>query len=189
MATEGGDRGSNVEAPAPQSAMNATPSGNPQTARKPAAASQPASATATGEKKLSGAELKAKAKAEKAARRAASKVVGPPAPVAGTGGDAKGAKGKGKQQDAPQALVGKAQRQSTLPQAPKENKPSVPECFSHLSMAKRIPMTQADKDVHPAVLLLGQQMSSFVLRDSTKRLEATLLALKKVCLGASRWLL
>ncbi|CAI4214807.1 unnamed protein product [Parascedosporium putredinis] len=70
------------------------PKRQPANREKPAAASQPASATAAGEKKLSGAELKAKAKAEKAARRAASKVVAPPTPAAGTGGDAKGARAR-----------------------------------------------------------------------------------------------
>ena len=41
-------------------------------------------------------------------------------------------------------------------------------------------MTQADKDVHPAVLALGQQMNTFAISDSITRLEATLLAFKKV---------
>lgn len=59
-------------------------------------------------------------------------------------------------------------------------KPKIPECMSHLLMAKRIPMTQADKDVDPVVLALGQQMSTFAISDSTTRLEATLLAFKKV---------
>lgn len=175
MATESGAQGQKPAAATQPSNIAAPPSAAAQ-GTKPAAAAQ--AAPATGEKKLTGAELKAKAKAEKAARRAASKVAAPPPPPSSSAGDSRGGKGKGKQ-DAPQGPATKA-RQGSLVQPPKEIKPTVPECFSHLSMAKRIPMTQADKDVHPAVLLLGQQMSAFVLRDSTKRLEATLLAMKKV---------
>ncbi|KAL0943746.1 translation initiation factor eif-2b subunit delta [Colletotrichum truncatum] len=141
-----------------------------------------------GEKKLSGAELKAKAKAEKAARRAKAKEtqVAPPAGQGaqqGGSGDAKGGKSK-QRQEGPQGVGGSGAKGGpvgkTVPAAPKENKPKVPECFSHLSMAKRIHMTEADKDVHPAVLALGQQMSAFAISDSTTRLEATLLAFKKV---------
>lgn len=134
----------------------------------------PSHGPATGEKKLSGAELKAKAKAEKAARRAASKAVIQPAD------NGKGGKSKQKQ-DGPQPASHKG-KYGGGPQLPvKEKGPAVPECFSHLGMAKRVAMTQADRDVHPAVLLLGQQMSAFVVRDSIRRLESTLLALKKAC--------
>ncbi|KAE9581657.1 hypothetical protein CGMCC3_g2105 [Colletotrichum fructicola] len=139
-----------------------------------------------GEKKLSGAELKAKAKAEKAARRAKAKE-SQPAPPAGQGaqqgGDAKGGKSK-QRQDGPQGVGGPGGKDGPAGKVviapPKENKPKVPECFSHLSMAKRIHMTEVDKDVHPSVLALGQQMSAFAISDSTTRLEATLLAFKKV---------
>ncbi|KAH8664135.1 hypothetical protein BX600DRAFT_381752 [Xylariales sp. PMI_506] len=41
-------------------------------------------------------------------------------------------------------------------------------------------MTQADKDVHPSVLSLGQQMATFAIDESIARLKATLLAFKKV---------
>jgi translation initiation factor eIF-2B subunit delta len=64
--------------------------------------------------------------------------------------------------------------------APKEVKPKIPDYFSHLAMAKGVNITHADKDVHPAVLVLGQQMSTMAISDSTTRLEATLLAFKKV---------
>ncbi|TDZ19173.1 putative translation initiation factor eIF-2B subunit delta [Colletotrichum orbiculare MAFF 240422] len=144
---------------------------------------------ASGEKKLTGAELKAKAKAEKAARRAKAKEA-QPAPPQGQGAqqgagaaDTKGGKSKQRQDGTqgaggPPAKGGPAAK--VVPVAPKEVKPKVPECFSHLSMAKRIHMTEADKDVHSAVLALGQQMSAFAISDSTTRLEATLLAFKKV---------
>ncbi|CAK7224248.1 hypothetical protein SCUCBS95973_005452 [Sporothrix curviconia] len=62
----------------------------------------------------------------------------------------------------------------------KDARAGIPECFSHLPMAKRISIAQAHKDVHPAVLAVGQQMASFVLRDNVARLEATLVAFKKV---------
>ncbi|KAK2048910.1 initiation factor 2 subunit family protein [Colletotrichum somersetense] len=148
-------------------------------------------APAEGEKKLSGAEKKALAKAEKAARRAKAKEA-QPAPPPGQGGaqqggagDAKGGKSKPRQ-DGPQGYNQAggprgSQGVKVVPvAAPKDNRPKVPECFSHLSMAKRIHITEADKDVHPAVLALGQQMSAFTINDSTTRLEATLLAFKKL---------
>lgn len=170
-----------ADAPAPK--PDAQQPAAPAAAAPPAADAQsktdaPAAVgPATGEKKLTGAELKAKAKAEKAARRAASKVVTQPA------ADAKGGKSKQKQ-DGPQGVAGKARPAAGGPQGqPKQKGRVVPECFSHLGMAKRVAMTQADKDVHPAVLLLGQQMSAFVVRDSARRLEATLLAFKKVRLS------
>jgi translation initiation factor eIF-2B subunit delta len=137
-----------------------------------------------GEKKLSNAELKKKAKEEKAARRAQAKASGAgPGPGAQGAADGKGGKGKQKQ-DGPQGQQQQS-RPATRPAAPvptipKEVKPTIPECFSHLSVARRIDMTQADKDVHPAVLALGQHMSTFALSDSITRLEATLLAFKKV---------
>ncbi|KAH6675331.1 translation initiation factor eIF-2B subunit delta [Plectosphaerella plurivora] len=170
-----------VTTPATESATpNATkpapaPKGGAKDSKTPAA---------DGEKKLSGAELKAKAKAEKLARRAQTKAAVTAAPSASPGGaDAKGGKSKQKQ-DGPQATGGAKGQQGKQVIAPtpvvKDDKPAIPECYSHLSMAKRIKMTQADKDVHPAVLVLGQQMSAFTLDDSTSRLEAMLQALKKV---------
>ncbi|OAA66852.1 translation initiation factor eif-2b delta subunit [Niveomyces insectorum RCEF 264] len=62
----------------------------------------------------------------------------------------------------------------------KDPRSGIPECFSHLPMAKRISLSQAHKDVHPAVLAVGQQMAAFTLRDCMARLEATLVAFKKV---------
>lgn len=146
----------------------------------------------SGEKKLSGAELKKRAKEEKAARRAQAKAAqtsqGPPA-QGQQAGSAEGKGGKSKQKQDGKAKQDGQQGGAKLPlrpaatttaAVPKEIKPSIPTSFSHLSMAKRIDMTQADKDVHPAVLVLGEHMSSFTLSDSITRLEATLLAFKKV---------
>ncbi|KAI5865498.1 nagb/rpia/CoA transferase-like protein [Durotheca rogersii] len=150
-------------------------------------------AAETSKPKLSGAELKAKAKAEKMARRAQAKVskdaakgegVAPStAAQSGPPGEAKGSKAKGKQDSAGTAGpggAGKSAGSKGAPLVPAEPKLSVPECFSHLSMAKRIPITQADKDVHPTVLALGQQMATFTIDEGIARLKATLLAFKKV---------
>lgn len=140
-------------------------------------------AAAPGEKKLSGAELKKRAKEEKAARRAQAKAVqtssAPPQGHQAGSADGKGG-GKGKPRQDGQQGGAKLPLRPATTAVPKEIKPSIPDCFSHLSMARRIPMTQADKDIDPAVLVLGEHMSSFTLSDSITRLEATLLAFKKV---------
>lgn len=192
MAAEGGQPAPKSEAPAEkkeQAAQGDQKKGSKDQSKAPAAAAE-----AAGEKKLSNAELKKKAKEEKAARRAATKV-SLPQPPASAPGQTDGAKGKPKpKQDGPHAgnQHGKAPapRSAAPMPAPKEAKPSVPECFSHLAMAKGVNLTHADKDVHPAVLLLGQQMSTMAISDSTTRLEATLLAFKKVktpSTGSFRW--
>ncbi|KAL5090324.1 hypothetical protein Trisim1_004516 [Trichoderma cf. simile WF8] len=185
MAAEAGQPAPKSEAPAEKKDQGDQKKGAKDQTKAPAAAA--AAASEGGEKKLSNAELKKKAKEEKAARRAAAKVTQPqpPASAPGQGDSAKGGKPKPKQ-DGPQAGAqhGKTPApRSAAPMtttAPKEAKPSVPECFSHLAMAKGVNLTHADKDVHPAVLLLGQQMSTMAISDSTTRLEATLLAFKKV---------
>ncbi|KAG5977122.1 hypothetical protein E4U55_007061 [Claviceps digitariae] len=193
MATEGG---------------RAAVAGVPAAKKNPEAKSQTASqskekpvrgdGSAGGEKKLSNAELKKKKQEEKAARRAQAKVaqVAQPAAAAGTStgasGLADGTKAGGKSKTNPKQGSGLSvpggqgshQRSSSKGGGgggpSPVVKPKIPECLSHLLMAKRIPMTQADKDVDPVVLALGQQMSTFAISDSTTRLEATLLAFKKV---------
>ncbi|KAI0403385.1 hypothetical protein F4802DRAFT_295733 [Xylaria palmicola] len=165
------------------------PNGEPQA--KGDNAAPPAAAAP----KLTNAQLKAKAKAEKQARRAqvkASKDVGAggaptPAPAGQSSHpptDPKGNKAKGKADGASSAGSGAAGRaavsRGSVPAAPPKPENLVPECFSHLSMAKRLPITQADKDVHPTVLTLGQQMATFAIDESITRLKATLLAFKKV---------
>ncbi|KAI1327995.1 translation initiation factor eIF-2B subunit delta [Xylariaceae sp. FL0255] len=149
-------------------------------------------AAPTGEKKLTNAELKAKAKAEKQARRAQAKQTKESAPPAGlatpsgppANDTSKGGKGKAKPDGAPASSSGTPGRPtaSKAPTAPVvvEPKITIPECFSHLSMARRLPYTQADKDVHPTILALGQQMATFEIDESIFRLQATLIAFKKV---------
>ncbi|KAM7195979.1 putative translation initiation factor eIF-2B subunit delta [Rhypophila sp. PSN 637] len=182
MATE--DNGAKGGAPAPQV--------QPPQKTAPVAASAP---PATGEAgpdgpKLTPAQLKAKAKAEKAARRAQAKEIkavvaaASPAPA---GQDAKASKGKGKQESGglQPPNVKPSHRPSVSGRRPsfameKDARSSIPECFSHIPMAKRVQTSHAHKDVHPAVLAAGQQMATFAIKDSISRLEATLLAFKKV---------
>ncbi|KAI0423631.1 hypothetical protein F5Y09DRAFT_203300 [Xylaria sp. FL1042] len=177
----------------------ALPNGEPQTkgenAAPPTPALAPATATAPAAPKLSNAELKAKAKAEKQARRAQAKAAkdaapgGGPAPAsAGQSGhqttEPKGSKAKSKSdggRSIDSGAAGKAtSTRGSISAVPPKPENSIPECFSHLSMAKRLPITQADKDVHPTVLTLGQQMATFAIDESITRLKATLLAFKKV---------
>ncbi|RFU79257.1 translation initiation factor eif-2b subunit delta [Trichoderma arundinaceum] len=184
MAAEGGQPAPKSEAAVEKKEQAAQ--GDQKKSSKDQSKASAASAEPAGDKKLSNAELKKKAKEEKAARRAAAKVTQPQPPASAPGqGDTAKSGGKPKpKQDGAQAggQHGKAPapRSAAPMPAPKEVKPSVPECFSHLSMAKGVNLTHTDKDVHPAVLLLGQQMSTMAISDSTTRLEATLLAFKKV---------
>lgn len=169
-----------------------------------ASAQQPAPAQAQDQaqpaKKPTGAEIKAKKQAEKAARRAQAiqakteKAASAPGGPAAPGGAAQagttnkgGAKPKGKTEaggkPAARRPSGVGAKPTLTPPAPpkqKDPRDTIPECFSHLPMAKRIPLSQADKDVHPVVLAVGQQMATFALRDNIRRLEATLNAFKKV---------
>ncbi|KAK1760712.1 translation initiation factor eif-2b-like protein [Echria macrotheca] len=189
MATEGSS--APAATPAAPSAAPTTPA---NTANPPATATAPA-----GTPQLTPAQLKAKAKAEKQARRAQAKEVKAAAAAAAPqpappGPDAKGGKGKGKQDAAqaggtqPRTGTGPnlAHRPSMSGRRPsilvveKDMRSSIPECFSHIPMAKRIPISQANKDVHPAVLVVGQQMATFAIKDSISRLGATLLAFRKV---------
>ncbi|KAI4599821.1 hypothetical protein KJ359_001557 [Pestalotiopsis sp. 9143b] len=150
---------------------------------------KPADAAAPGDKKLTGAELKAKAKADKAARRAQQKntkeVSKAEAAVSShplqLGPAASEVKGKSKGKDGAAAAQGGRPALTKAPTAiVTEQKTQIPECFSYLAMAKRTAITQADKDVHPVVLALGQQMATFAIDESITRLRATLLAFKKV---------
>ncbi|KAK3308689.1 uncharacterized protein B0T15DRAFT_550980 [Chaetomium strumarium] len=176
---------------------NGTPSGasTTQDGPKPNSAPAPANATATpgntNPEKLTPAQLKARAKAEKAARRAQVKEARAAAAAPGTptqekaaaGTDAKGGKGKGKQdvQQAPnRPRPSVSGRRPSVLIVEKDARSGIPESFSHVPMAKRMPMSQAHKDVHPAVLAVGQQMATFALKDSISRLKATLLAFRKV---------
>ena len=185
-------------APSGSSTQGSKP-GKPAQAAAPSTANPPAAAS-TDAPKLSNAELKAKAKAEKAARRAQAKTgkggeavpAGAPTPVSSSL-DVKGSKPKGKEGSQLSGSSAQPQQSKTAPRKPsmigrrpsiivpeKDARSTIPAFFSHLAMAKRISTSQAHKDVHPAVLAVGQQMATFTLRDSIARLEATLLAFRKV---------
>lgn len=165
------------------------------------------------EQKLSPAELKKRAKAEKQARRAAAKEQSgapaggaPPAGANGvSGGEQKGHKQQQKpkgekqpQQKAPQRAGGEqrpgSSQQTTMPvrnrrasqsggaprQVTKKQENKQVELFSHLySQPRRHTIEGVSKDVHPAVLALGFQISSYEICGSSARCVAMLEAFKE----------
>ncbi|KAL4887351.1 hypothetical protein BJY04DRAFT_175695 [Aspergillus karnatakaensis] len=155
------------------------------------AASAPADAA--GGDKLSPAELKKKAKAEKAARRAREKAErdgggapggqAPNTPAGKKGPDAGAAAGsavkgqkapsrRGSAQPGPQGGVTEHKKK-------KENKDVA--VFGHLyGQQRRTTVAGAGKEVHPAVLALGLQLRDYVICGSSARCVATLLAFKRV---------
>jgi len=164
-----------------------------------------------GTPKLSGAELKKRAKEEKAARRAAEKAAkdvggGPGGPVSGKGpqqGGGKEAQKTGQQaakdaskpghkrtgsqtaslQGQPLAIRGKGGAVGSPVQATKEKKTAAKEVglFGHLyTQPKRMTLEGVSKEVHPAVLALGFQMSNYEICGSNARCVAMLLAFKRV---------
>ncbi|KAK0664327.1 putative translation initiation factor eIF-2B subunit delta [Lasiodiplodia hormozganensis] len=172
----------------------------------PAAAG--AAPAAPKEEKLSGAELKKRAKAEKAAKRAAEKAAkdvaggGAPPPPAGNkkpeskqkeqkGGQqnqqAGGSRG-GQQQDRPLPTRRRPSQSGPaggpLKEAKSEKKKHAEKqvgLFGHLyGQPRRHEIEGAAKEVHPAILALGLQMSSYVVCGSNARTVAMLLAFKSV---------
>jgi translation initiation factor eIF-2B subunit delta len=145
--------------------------------------------------KLTGAELKKQKQAEKAARRAQTVIgkaaIPPPA--------AAGPSSAGLRSEAANAVRGQQRRanavssssQQDIPvrskksgspiEEPKEEDKTV-EFFRHLTKTKAYPagLKGANKDVHPAVQVLGLQMSNYMICGSSARLVATLQAFKKV---------
>lgn len=169
---------------------------------------KPQEAPKADDKKLSPAELKKQAKAEKQARRAAQKeATGGPQQPQTNGVHAGEARPQGqqkqgqKQQQQKQTEAsssGGAQHarkpsqpqnmpmrrrpsQSGPPAAPKEPKKENKqvELFSHLyTHPRRQTLEGAPKDIHPAILALGLQFSSYEICGSTARCVAMLLAFK-----------
>jgi translation initiation factor eIF-2B subunit delta len=160
------------------------------------------SATPADGAKISGAELKKQAKAEKAARRAQAlqqKQGGPAPPGPGPGPAAgsvlkvegsKGPKGQGQGQgqhkrggsvalDVRSIQVRGAQKPAPVPEQPKAEDKTV-EFFRHLYKPRTTSIAGASKDVHPAVLALGLQMSNYGICGSCARLVATLQTFKRV---------
>lgn len=158
---------------------------------------QPPAAPASAPK-LSGAELKKQAKAEKAARRAqvAQEKQGGAASTTPTthilGQKAEGLKAPkgpvhkrsgstaGEARNLP--IRGGAPKAASLVVVPKEEDKTV-EFFRHLYKSRTTTIAGAGKEIHPAVLALGMQMSNYTICGSCARLVATLQAFKRV----SRW--
>ncbi|KZF26646.1 IF-2B-domain-containing protein [Xylona heveae TC161] len=173
--------------------------------------------TATGPngEKLSGAELKKRAKAEKAARREREKAdrQGPGGGVPHSGGQDKagnqkpgkpwqkvevqqhkddsvaGSKGHHKRTTSTAAadhqknlaLRGKGAQGGAQAAAKPPKDANQVSLFGHLyGQSRRTTLAGVGKDVHPAVLALGLQMSNYVICGSNARCIATLLALKRV---------
>lgn len=172
------------------------------------------------DEKLSPAELKKRAKAEKQARRAAQKEStgappgGPPtangAPTGEAGSNQQSKQGDQKQKGQQQKQGGQDKTQhkrsgsqaqsqvlahrrrpsqggaalqaavanSSVPKEPKKENKQV-ELFSHLYTQRRNTVEGVSKDVHPAVLALGFQMSSYELCGSSARCVGMLLAFKE----------
>jgi translation initiation factor eIF-2B subunit delta len=178
-------------APAEQQPAEQTPAQPTPPEQKPAATNGD---TTNAPPKLSPAELKKQAKAEKAARRAQAKAADPsPKPQTGPSKD-----GQKQQRDSKQAPKDDKSRplpnrrrpsQSNVPVAKEpEKKPKKEKepkqtglFFGHLySQPKQQSMNGASKDVHPAVLALGLQYSSYAICGSTARMVAMMLAFKQV---------
>ena len=157
--------------------------------------------------KLSGAEQKKKAKEEKAARRAQEKQAKPQAILpdlkiprkvetleeVGRRGSAGAPPGTpiGKSHHKPTGSIQKSMPLRPAPpqttthtvQLKKDNKNVA--LFGHLyGLPRRTTIAAAGKDVHPAILALGLQMSNYVICGSNARCVATLLAFKRVRFAA-----
>ncbi|KAF4551279.1 Initiation factor 2 subunit-like protein 2 [Elsinoe fawcettii] len=197
--------GTSSTPPAAQTVSNAPkePKGKKPQPQGASAGSAPA---AEGEQKLSGKELKLKQKAEKQARRAQEKAAkdtgGPSTAQNGAPPGPKPAKGKPGAPSQPNPPTTAAQRlaqpqhrrtgsqsqaQRPLPirrrnsqGTPKERKPvKEVSLFNHLySNPRRSALDSVSKEVHPAVLALGHQMSSYTITGSSARCVAMLLAFK-----------
>ncbi|KAL3472875.1 IF-2B-domain-containing protein [Aspergillus californicus] len=158
-------------------------------------ASTPAD-TASGDK-LSPAELKKRAKAEKAARRAREKndrEQGPPGSQgptaagpgtgkkgldAGPGGTAGAPVSKGQKGGGPPRRGSAQIPQGEVKKKKQEDKNVA--VFGHLyGQQRRTTVAGAGKEVHPAVLALGLQMRDYVVCGSSARCVAMLLAFKRV---------
>jgi translation initiation factor eIF-2B subunit delta len=183
-----------VELTQAQSSTSAAPVQSQGKGGAAKAAKVPEAAKPTGEKKLTGAELKKKAKEEKAARRAAEKAEKGGAPPAGAllspGPQQKfevqkGAKIQHKRAGSTAGeaknmpVRGGQQKVAPVPQEPKKEDKTV-EFFRHLYKSRTTSIAGASKDVHPAVLALGLQMSNYTICGSCARLVATLQAFKRV---------
>lgn len=173
-----------VPASQPQETPAAATNGDAKTT-KPAEEAAP--------KKISPAELKKQKQAEKQARRAQQKGPGGPPKEHGAAKDgqkqAKDPKQGAKNEQARPMPIRRRPSQSNIPVQKEPEKKSKKESrqagiglfFGHLySQPKQQSMNGAGKDVHPAVLSLGLQYSSYAICGSTARMVAMLLSFKAV---------
>jgi translation initiation factor eIF-2B subunit delta len=152
--------------------------------------------------KLSGAEQKKLKQAEKQAKRAAQKAESgaPPSNSAPTSAPAlnpssskqaqKPKQGAKAAQDKPPKQGEKAGQSSKQPATQKtvqataevlaDDWPTTVPVFSHLSIARRTQLDNTSKEVHPAILSLGAQISNYTIIGSTARTVALLQAFKAV---------
>ncbi|KAF2652213.1 IF-2B-domain-containing protein [Lophiostoma macrostomum CBS 122681] len=162
-------------ATAPVAEAPAQPSGESENVT-PAAAD-------SGPKKMSAAELKKQKQAEKQARRAQTKAAVP------AQSQQNGPKSQPKD-NIPRPMPIRTRPSQTNEPMPKEvkrepKKPSPKKTqslfFGHLiNQPRQHSMVGASKDVHPAVLALGLQYSSYTICGSTARMVAMLIAFKAV---------
>lgn len=169
---------------------------DPQTPA-PTDAKKPESGDPAAAKKISAAELKKQKQAEKQARRAQAKTSGP---ATDTPKGPPSKESKSSQKDSKPAPKDdksrplplrrrNSQPNTAAPKTPvKEPKKDVKKetnkrglFFGHLSnQPRQHTMVGASKSVHPAILALGLQYSSYVICGSTARMVAMLLAFKAV---------
>lgn len=160
-------------------------------------ASDAAPAATVDPPKQTVAEMKAQKKAEKAAKRAQvvqNRQTGSAAPSAADAtqqpqgnkaslkpGKESGKGGKGSSTDLKNIPIRLSQKENNRQSAPVEPpaEDKTVELFRHLYKSRAKTIAGA-KDVHPAVLALGQQMNTYVICGSNARLVATLQAFKRV---------
>ncbi|CAG7957087.1 unnamed protein product [Penicillium nalgiovense] len=160
----------------------------------------PASTDGATDKPLTPAELKKKAKADKAARRIREKLeregntTSSAAPPPSVGAQPrqpttpkKDAAGTGSAQKGPRAPPPRrgsgpvAQNGSVLVEQKKKKDDKKVAVFGHLyGQQRRVTVGGATKEVHPAILALGMQLVDYTICGSSARCVATLLAFKRV---------
>lgn len=188
----------NGQPPAPGPSPDSTPAPVEPPTQALASAKEPESADPAAAKKISAAELKKQKQAEKQARRAQAKATGPStdSPKGPPSKEGKGSQKESKslpKDDKSRPLP--LRRRNSQPNAGPAPKTPVKEVkkdvkkevkqrglfFGHLSnQLRQHTLVGASKSVHPAILALGLQYSSYVVCGSTARMVAMLLAFKAV---------
>ncbi|KAJ5152236.1 hypothetical protein N7492_010531 [Penicillium capsulatum] len=174
------------------------PAPEKQSGKAKDAAAPADTATAGADKPLTPGELKKKAKAEKAARRAKEKLERDPSAAGAVGSsgpaggqvrppmtpkkDSGGGSQKGQRVAPPRRGSGPGTASQAAPVEQKKKKEDKNVAvFGHLyGQQRRTTVAGAGKEVHPAVLALGLQLRDYVVCGSSARCVATLLAFKRV---------